>query len=312
MLENIKYKGELGFLIYKYLFRLKRLLTSEFISDKKYICKLFLKRQGYLLNLDNPKSLNEKIQWLKLNNRSDLHTQLADKFAVRQYIKSNFGEEYLIPLLFETSDFNQIVPENLPEVPFIIKASHDSGSYVIVKDKSKINWSKLRVDCRWWLCKNYYWFEREWQYKNIKPRIIVEKLLLNKSGIIPFDYKLNVINGKVEFIYVSVDRENTNKRNIYSSNWEPLHFTWASKNKKTDELRGPEIPMPSTMNDMIDIAERVGKIFPYIRVDFYDVDGKVYFGEITQHHGGGFDQIKPIEWDYKLGALLDLKYGIEP
>jgi hypothetical protein len=309
MLVNLKYRGTIGFFIYKIIYKIGRFLKYDYKSDEKYLSEVFFKRQGYNLNLKDPKTLNEKIQWLKIHNRADFHTQMADKFAIREYISKNIGEEYLVPLVFTTLNYRDIKPENLPDYPFIIKANHDSGSYKIIKDKSKIDWGKLRVDCRWWLSKNYYWYDREWQYKNIVPRIIVEKLLITKAGIIPFDYKINVINGKVEFIYVSVDRENANKRNIYSRNWEPLYFTWASKSKNTDELRGAEIEKPSTMDKMIEISEEIGKLFPYVRVDFYDVDGKIYFGEITQHHGGGFDQIKPIEWDYKFGDMVDLDYG---
>jgi hypothetical protein len=309
MFNDLKYKGELGFQVYRLINKVGRYLKHDYKSDEVYLKNMFLKRQGYKLNLNNPKTLNEKIQWLKINYREEFHTQLADKYAIREYIRDNFGEKYLIPLVFETTDYNKIKPENLPDYPIIIKANHDSGSYKIIKDKSKIDWKKFRVDCRWWLSKNYYWFDREWQYKNIKPRIIVEKLLITKNGIIPFDYKINVINGKVEFIYVSVDRENSNKRNIYSRNWEPLYFTWANKDKKINELRGEEIEKPNTMDEMIKIAEKIGSLFPYVRVDFYDVDGKIYFGEVTQHHGGGFDQIKPIEWDYKYGEMVDLNYG---
>jgi hypothetical protein len=309
MLNKIKYKGELGFFFYKVLYKTIGYFKSDRKSDKRYLTELFEKRQGYALNIENPRSLNEKIQWLKINDRDDFQTQLADKYAIREFISKNIGEEYLIPLVYTTFNYQDIKPENLPDYPFIIKANHDSGSYKIIKDKSNINWEKLRVDCRWWLSNNYYWFEREWQYKNIKPRIIVEKLLITKEGKIPFDYKLNVINGKVEFIYVSLDREGNNKRNIYDRDWNPLYFTWANKSKNITELRGNEIEKPSTMDEMISIAEKIGKMFPYVRVDFYDIDGKIYFGEITQHHGGGFDQIRPIEFDYKFGEMLDLKYG---
>jgi hypothetical protein len=307
MLNNLIYRGELGFFIYKIIYKIGRYLKYDHKSDEKYLSELFFKRQGYKLNLNEPKTLNEKIQWLKIHNRAEFHTQMADKYAIREFIKEKIGEEFLVPLVYTTTNYYDVKPENMPDFPFIIKANHDSGSYLIVKDKNKVDWTKLRVDCRWWLSNNYYWFDREWQYKNIKPRIIVEKLLITKAGIIPFDYKINVINGKTEFIYVSVDRENANKRNIYNRNWEPLYFTWANKNKNTQELRGDEIEKPSSMDKMIEIAEEIGKLFPYVRVDFYDVDGKIYFGEITQHHGGGFDQIKPIDFDYKYGELINLK-----
>jgi len=307
MLEPLKYKGNLGFLFYKYIHRIYRFIKYERLTDTDYLKKHFKTMQGYELNLDNPKTLNEKIQWLKIHDRSNFHSMLADKYVVRDYIKKEFGEDLLIPLAFVTSNYKDITLSNIPDYPCIVKATHDSGSYLIIKDKSKVDYNKLLVDCRWWLNRNYYLVDREWQYKNIKPRIVIEKLLLTAKGKIPNDFKLNVINGKVAFIYVSIDREGKNKRNIYDRDWNPLYFTWALKNKDIVHLRGEEINPPATLNRMIEIAEKIGEDFPYVRVDFYDVDGKLYFGEITQHHGGGFDQIRPIEMDYKYGELLDLK-----
>jgi hypothetical protein len=307
MIETIKYKGNIGFYLYQYIYRLYRIIKYERLSDEDYLKKHFKKMQGYELNLNNPKTLNEKIQWLKINDRSNFHSMLADKYGVRDYIKKEFGEDLLIPLAFVTANYNEINLSNIPDYPCIVKATHDSGSYLIIKDKSKIDFNKLFVDCRWWLTRNYYLVDREWQYKNIKPRIVIEKLLLTANGKIPNDFKLNVINGKVAFVYVSIDREGKNKRNIYDKDWNPLNFTWALKSKDIANLRGEEIKPPATINRMIEIAEKIGGNFPYVRVDFYDVDGKLYFGEITQHHGGGFDQIRPVEMDYKYGELLDLK-----
>ncbi|MCX6186164.1 MAG: ATP-grasp fold amidoligase family protein [Bacteroidetes bacterium] len=307
MIETIKYKGNIGFYLYQFIYRLYRIIKYERLSDEDYLKKHFKKMQDYVLNLDNPKTLNEKIQWLKIHDRSDFHSLLADKYGVRDYVKKEFGEDLLIPLIHVTSNYKDINIDLFPEYPCIIKATHDSGSYLIIKDKKEINLEKLILDCRWWLKRNYYLVDREWQYKNIEPRIVIEKLLLTKEGKIPNDFKLNVINGKVEFIYVSIDREGKNKRNIYSIDWNPLHFTWAVKSKDIAHLRGEEINPPSTLAQMIEIAERIGKYFAYVRVDFYDVDGKLYFGEVTQHHGGGFDQIRPLEMDYKYGELLDLK-----
>lgn len=308
--NTLKYKGLVGFYIYLTFYKLYWWLKNNRLSDKRYLKRRFKKAQGYDLNIDNPITLNEKINWLKLNYSHPLEHVMADKFAVRQYIAEKFGEEYLVPLLFETTNPDDIVPDILPDIPFIIKANHDSGSYIIVKDKKDIDWKKAKFDFKFWLSRNYYWVDREPQYKKIQPRIIIEKLLLTKSGKIPNDYKLHCINGQVEFIYVSIDREGINKRNIYNKNWEPLYFTWAYKSKDIKKLRGEEINKPSTLSKMIEFSETIAKEFPYIRVDFYDVDGKLYFGEITQHHGGGFDQIRPIEWDYRFGNMLNLKNEI--
>lgn len=304
--SELKYKGWLGFYLYICIYKSYRWLKYDHLNDDIFLKNRFKLLQGYELDLKTPKTLNEKINWLKLNFTHPLEHVLADKFAVRDYIKSKIGDEYLIPLVFDTFNVNNIKPENIPDYPVIIKANHDSGSYKIIRDKLQVNWKRLKTDCKFWLSNNYYWIERERQYKHIKPRIVVEKLLTTSDGKIPFDYKLHCINGKVEFIYVSVDREGVNKRNIYSRNWEPLLFTWANKNKNVKYLRGHEISKPITMDKMIALAEKLAIDFPYVRIDFYDVDDKIYFGEVTQHHGGGFDQIRPIEWDFKLGALINL------
>jgi hypothetical protein len=306
-LLDLKYKGRVGYFVTNLLFEIYRFWKYYRFRDISYLKAKFRRMQGYHLNLEEPKSLNEKLQWLKLYDTREIYTTLADKYCVRMFIQEQFGRDLLIPLLYSTTDYNDIVPENLPNEPFILKASHDSGSFVIVRDKSSIDWNKVRVDCRWWLSKNYYWIDREVQYKDIQPRIIIEKLLQDKDGKIPNDYKLHCINGKVEFIYVAVDREGSNKRNIYDKNWKPLPFTFAQKYKDTSKLRGSEISPPATLQQMITLSEKVARIFAYVRVDFYDVEGVLYFGEVTQCHGGGFDQLRPIEWDYKYGGMLSIK-----
>ena len=284
------------------------LLFNKTVSDKRYLKRKFRKFQDYDLDLENPKTLNEKLQWLKIYNRKDFHIQHADKFAVREYIRETFGEEYLIPLEFHTIDYKQLIPGNLPSSPMVIKTNHGFGNTVIIRDKSQVDWHKLKMDYKRWLNTNYYYFEREWQYKYIKPRIIIEKLLVSSNGNLPNDYKLNFIDGKLEFIYVSVDREGTNKRNIYDPDWKPLYFTWARKGKDLSNVRGDEILPPPTLEKMIEFGSVVAKQYKYVRVDFYDVDGKLYFGEITQCHGGGFDQMLPYEYDLKFGEKIKLSF----
>ncbi len=311
-LKNLKYFGSLGFYLYYLLFKVYRYIKFDRLSDQEYISSRFLKTHGYPLDLDNPKTLNEKLQWLKLNDRRDLYTVHADKYGVRAYIQETFGDEYLVPMVLITDQISEVKPENLPNYPTIIKATHDSGSFRIVRDKHKVDWQKLRIDCKWWLSQNYYYADREWQYQSIKPQIIIEKLLATQDGFIPNDYKVNCFNGKVGFIYVSVDREGDNKRNIYDSSWNPLLFTWGAKYKDHSLMRGKEIEPPKTLSKMIEISESIAKNYAYVRVDFYDVDGHLYVGEITHCHGGGFDVIRPIEWDYMLGEKLDLsQYGFK-
>ncbi len=281
-------------------------LKNKRFSDESYLKRRFRKLQGYELDMANPKTLNEKLQWLKIHDRKDYHIKYADKYTARDFIRNTFGEEYLIPLEFHTTDYRELIPENLPDYPLVIKTNHGFGNSLIIRDKSQVDWKKLRMNYKRWLKHNYYYNEREWQYKDIKPRIIVEKLLLCKNGKLPNDYKLNFIEGKVEFIYVSVDREGVNKRNIYDPEWNPMHFTWARKGKDLSKLRGKEIQPPPTFPRMKEFGNLIARLYKYVRVDFYDVDGKLYFGEITQCHGGGFDQMLPFEYDLKFGEKLML------
>lgn len=306
-IENIKYTNYLSLYLIHYIQRFFRYIKYDRLDDATYLKLMFERKQGYKLDLDNPKTLNEKIQWLKIHDRKPLYTICADKYAIRDYISEKFGDKYLIPLVMHTSDVKQLNANNLPDYPFIIKANHDSGNYKIIRDKNNVDWAKQQLICKSWLLNNYFPIDREWQYKNIKPQIVVEKLLIQKDGKIPNDYKLHIINGKVEFTYVSYDREGLNKRYIYNREWMPLDFTWANKSKDISKIKGPEIPPPDSLQEMYEIAEKIALDYPkYIRVDFYDVDGKLYLGEITQHHAGGFDQIKPFEFDLKYGEMINI------
>lgn len=273
------------------------------ISETK---RKFRKAFGRDIDLKNPKTLNEKIQWLKLNIHDDFHTVVADKYGVREYWKQ-FGEDALIPLLYMTYDWRDIKFENLPDEPCIVKCNSGSGNYVIIRDKNQVDYKKLKEKCRLWLSINYYYCSQEWQYKNIKPCIIVEKLLLDKKGHIPNDYKFHYINGELQFIYCSIDREGENYRSIYSPKWKRMDLEWVAPNEHKGGLTGKDIPLPKTYEKMKKIADEVAKSFKYVRVDFYDVDGKLYYGEITLYHGSGFDTFVPEKMDEIFGEKLNLE-----
>jgi hypothetical protein len=305
-IDNILKYNRLFFPLFMGARNVRLFLTNKRFSDEQYLKKMFRKYQGYDLDLENPKTLNEKLQWLKIHDKKDYYVTNADKYAAREYIRDTFGEEFLIPLVFHTTDYRELRPENLPDYPFVIKTNHGFGNTVIVRDKNSIDWKKLRMDYKRWLRNNYYYFEREWQYKYIKPRIVVEKMLLCKDGKVPNDYKLNFVEGKIEFIYVSVDREGSNKRNIYDPDWNPMDFTWARKGKDLSKIRGGDIQPPASLNKMIEFGSVIARLYKYVRVDFYDVDGVLYFGEITQCHGGGFDMMQPFEFDQMFGEKINL------
>ena len=304
--QIIKISGNILLLLrlyYFFRFYIPRCILRE-QWDEYEIKRKFKAVFGYEIDLDNPKTLNEKIQWLKLNDRKTFYSTCADKLAVRKYWKQ-FGEDSLIPLLFKTTNWREITYDNLPTVPCIVKSNTGCGYYEIIRDRNKVNIRELQKKCRKWMIGNYYYSSQEWQYKSIKPCIIIEKLLLNRDGHIPNDFKLHFINGELQFIYCSIDREGENYRSIYSPEWKRLNIEWVSKDSHRG-LVGKDIDCPKTFHQMVKIGEIIAKNFKYVRVDFYDVDGKLYYGEITLHHGSGLDTFEPKSYDLFFGNKLKL------
>ncbi|WP_196782913.1 ATP-grasp fold amidoligase family protein [Malaciobacter mytili] len=253
----------------------------------------------YNLNLKNPKSFNEKLQWLKINDRTKLHTKCADKYLVREYIEEKIGKEYLIPLIFVTDKIEDISIEKLPDFPVIIKPNHSRGAYII-KDKFKSNLKSIQKKLKDELKVNFYYRTREWQYKHIKPLIIVEKLLLDENNQIPSDYKFLCMNGKVQLIQVDVDRFDKHEKTLYNKNWERQDFEF-------NFPKGKDIKKPKLLEKMIEISEILSKDFIFVRVDLYTLQDKIYFGELTFHPAGGFGWFNPPEFDFILGEKLILK-----
>ncbi len=284
---------------------LKIKLRHIFVSDEKEIQKKWMAIYHEKIDFKNPQTLNEKIQWLKLHDRTPLHTILADKYSSRAYIAQHYGEEYLIPLVFFGTKTKDISPENINEFPCVIKPNNSSGLYHIYRRKEDIDFSSLRQECKHWLKRNYYYESQEWQYKNMPHMYVVEKLLQDENGKIPNDYKFHFINGKCEFIYCSIDREGDNYRHIYTPEWKRLPFTWAGPKSKQGDNH-PDISKPKCFDKMMEIASDIASHFAYVRVDFYEVNGKLYCGEVTFHHGSGLDVFNPKEYDKIYGDKLIL------
>lgn len=273
------------------------------ISDEKYLKYQYKKRMGKTLDLEHPTTLNEKIQWIKLYEKDPIRTLCSDKYKVREYIKEKIGEEFLIPLVFHTKDTEDIKPENLPDYPFIIKTNHDSSGGIIVWDKSKMDWEEIRVKLSDLLSKNYYHHGKEWQYKDIEPMIIVEKLLLDKNGKIPNDVKFYCFNGEPKYLFIVKDRHEPETKiiNLMDLKWELQNFR---KNKSSTTLIYPE--PPAALDKMIHIAKILSKDFSFLRVDLYEFNDKIYFGEMTFTPENGFDTRIFEKWDLKFGQMLDL------
>jgi len=275
------------------------------IEMKSLIECLWFSHRKYALDWNNLVTLNEKMQWIKLYDRRPEYIQLADKYRARDFIREKFGEQYLIPLLFMTENYEDIRPENLPDEHMAIKSNCWSGDVSLVRNKEDVNWKDLQAKFKVILESNYSRREGEWWYEGIKPCIVVEKLLEDKDGKIPNDYKLHFINGELQFIYCAIDREGENYRKLYDPNWLQLPFSW-NGSATPPEIDKPDIGRPVTYNDMLRMGKEIAKDLPYVRVDYYEVDEKLYFGEITISHGAGYDQFIPQEYDRVYGEKLIL------
>lgn len=297
--KRIYESSEMGYEIINPFLKIYKYFKYDLKSERETNKKRFRNNFGRELDLDNPQTLNEKINWLKLNDRSSLHTKCADKFTVREYIADKIGKEYLIPLLYHTVNPYNLITENLPDEPFIIKTNHDSGGVFIVRDKTKLDYKKAHLDFKRFLNKNYYQESKEWQYKDIEPRILVEKLLLDKEGKIPFDYKMHCFNGKLNFTQVDLDRQENHTRNLYNREWDFIPCQWKYKN-------GRQLERPTNYEEMKRLAEKIAEDFIYVRVDFYAVQNQIYFGELTFHSESGLSKFSPPEYDLILGKKLSL------
>lgn len=270
------------------------------MSDEKYLKKRYYAKMGYKLDLKSPKTLNEKIQWLKLNDRKPIYTTMVDKYEAKKFIADKVGDEYIIPTLGVWDDFNDIDFDTLPN-QFVLKTTHDSGGVVIVKDKSKIDMAAAKEKIERSLKRNFYLASREWPYKNVKPRIIAEKFLVDESGWDLKDYKIFCFNGVPQYVEVDFNRAIQHKLNPYSLDWKPLPFCDDSENDWSADIKKPD-----KLDEMLKIATILSENIPLLRVDLYYISGKIYVGELTFSPGAGYIAFKPMEYDKILGEKLKL------
>lgn len=255
---------------------------------------------GEKLNLLYPQTFNEKLQWLKLYDRKPEYTIMVDKYEAKKWVEKKIGKEYIIPLLGVWDKFQDIDFELLPR-QFVLKCTHDSGSLVVIKDKLKFDKDAVSLQFSHNLKINYYFKGREWPYKNIKPRIIAEEYLTEEMGDLK-DYKFFCFNGKVEFFKIDFNRFIYHQANYYNVDGEILPFG--------EQVCPPdfnkELDMPYNLKEMIRLAEKLSKNITFVRVDFYEVDKKVFFGEMTFYPASGMGKFLSHEMDYELGKKIVL------
>lgn len=280
----------------KTAYRIFGIMPSKLYLKIKYKNKI-----GKKLDFKNPKTFNAKIQWLKINDKNDLYTKLVDKYEVKKYVADKIGKEYVIPTLGVYENFDDIDFSKMPK-QFVMKCTHNSGGIVVVKNKGKLDTRLARKKISKQLKENYYYHSREYPYKNVKPRIIVEEYMEDKNSDELVDYKVMCFNGKAKMIFTCTERFSDGlKVTFFDLDWNRLPFERhypASKKK---------IPKPKNLKKMIELSEKLAKGIPFVRMDWYEINGKLYFGEYTFYPGGGMEEFIPEEWDEKVGEMLNLE-----
>jgi|LSQX01.2.fsa_nt_gb hypothetical protein len=287
----------------KIIFYLVRKTNKFFVPEEIFIKLQYKSRMGIKLNLDKPKTMNEKLQWLKLYDRNPLYQCLVDKYDVRSYIKENIGEQYLIPLIGVWDRFEDIDLSKLPN-QFVLKTTHDSGGVVICTDKSDFNFEAAKKKLNKSLKNNYYYHGCEWPYKNIKPKIICEKYISDEVGSsMVTDYKFYCFDGNVDSVMLCIDREKGDpKFYFFNKEWVLKRYNNRGKNAPQDFT----IPKPNRIDEMFALAEKLSKDIPFVRIDMYCSDGKIYFGEFTFYPSSGYEKNILEEHQIKLGGLINL------
>lgn len=277
----------------------------DHLSDKAYLERLCLARMGKPLNIDNPKTFNEKLQWLKLHDRRPEYTMMVDKYAVRKYIADIIGEEYLIPLYGVWNNPEEIDFNELPN-QFVLKCTHNSGvGLCICKDKSTLDIEKVKKELRKGLKQDYYLAGREWPYKNVPRKIIAEKYLTDYDGAPSLtDYKFFCFDGKVDSVMVAHERHTGDpKFYFFDRQWQLLRLNVRGQNAPPDFT----LPKPKCIDEMFKIAGILSKGIPFVRVDLYQSNDKVYFGEMTFFPQSGFDANLLPETDLYFGGLIKIE-----
>lgn len=275
---------------------------SHIIPDKLYVKLQYWLYFAKKLNLKNPKTFNEKLQWIKLYDRRDIYTQMVDKYTAKQYVSTHIGDEYVIPTYKVWDTIEEINFDELPN-QFVMKCTHDSGSIVICRDKQALDKNSAIEKMRKGIATDSFYYGREWPYKNVKPRIIVEKLLIDTEYNDLRDYKFFCFNGKVKCFKVDFGRYVEHRANYYDPDFNLLPFG------ENECLPNPEVSIdrPQNFDVMIELAEKLANGTSFLRVDFYNVGGQIYFGEMTFFPASGFGTFTSDDWDENLGSWINLE-----
>lgn len=277
---------------------------SFLFADEQYLKLIFRYRMGYPLNLKNPQTFSEKLNWLKLYDRNPLYTKLVDKYEVKHFVAERAGEKYVIKTLGLWDSPEEIEWDKLPQ-SFVLKTTHGGGNsgVAICKEKSRANKENIVKKLRESMSQDLYKDSREWPYKNVPKRIIAEEYIEDEATQELRDYKFFCFDGNVEFLFIGSERQKPGedvKFDFFDKDFNHLLFKQGHPNSKSL----PE--KPSRFEEMKELASKLSKRIPHVRVDLYEANGKVYFGEMTFYHFGGVVPFEPRDWDFKFGKLIHL------
>lgn len=276
-------------------------INPYLVSDKKALKSRFYFEFGRSLNLKDPKTYSEKLQWMKLYYRKPIMIQMVDKNEAKNYVSKIIGNQYIIPTIGVWENFDDIDFTSLPD-RFVLKTTHDSGSVIVVRDKLTFDKALAKSILEKSMKNDFYIKSREWPYKDVPRRIIAEKYMEDESGELR-DYKFFCFDGKIRCLYVATDRlshDEELKFDYFDENFNHLQIVNGHPNSQK------QIVKPDNFDDMKCIAEKLSSGFPHLRVDLYSINGEIYFGELTFFSNSGMLPFKPEEWDYKLGEWLHL------
>lgn len=274
----------------------------EHLSGYQYEKRRFKDRVGYELNLANPRSLNEKMEWKKLFDRDPLLVTTSDKYLGRRYIAAILGQEaakeMLFPLLHVTETPNTIPFDTFPE-EYILKANHASGWNRIVDQSNPAHHEQIIAECTAWLNEPYGFYKHEWAYKKVSRKIVIEKLMRDEEGYLPTDYKFHIFHGTCKFIHTTNKKSASRRRVLFTPDWQMLDVGWKHP-------KGEYVEPPRQLKTMIPLAEKLGAPFDYVRVDLYNIGERIYCGELTHYHGSGSEKFYPEHFDFDFGAYWNL------
>lgn len=284
---------------YRFLFNAAK-GKYDSMADEEYLKKMFRAKMGYELNLSNPRTFNEKMQWLKLYYRLPVFTTMVDKYAVREYIAETIGDQYSVPLICTWDNPDQIDIDSLPD-EFVLKTTHGCGGMYICRDKSKFDLASAKKALNSTFYKNYFYYVREWPYKNVRPRVIAEQYMQDGTDVNLKVYKVLNFNGVPKMIQtIQNDKTPNESIDYFDTDWNLLDLHQNYPNSAVPTQR------PKTLEKMLELSAICSKGLPFLRTDWYEINGKVYFSEFTFYSDAGMEPFYPDKWDRILGDWISL------